>query len=186
MTFSLPVPCPSTSPASFALCVPQLTDDRRDVHKMKSSSMGWSSARNVRLAMMAVSAIAIYSVIVAWTSGGVFVSDWAPARVSWADTKDAPQGPAHGSHHIEPSDFGRVANRTLGFEKVIAIGLPERSDKRDALDLMASLSGFDVDWVDGVKSSAIPAKAVPFGIDVSKVQDNFLGSWRGHMDAIRQ
>lgn len=83
-------------------------------------------------------------------------------------------------------DIERVINKTLGFEKVIAIGLPERSDKRDALELMASLSGFDIEWVDGVKPSSIPSKAVPYGIDPSAVQDNFLGSWRGHMNAIRQ
>ncbi|KAL7793134.1 glycosyltransferase family 25 protein [Trichoderma ceciliae] len=83
-------------------------------------------------------------------------------------------------------DFGRVANKTLGFEKVIVIGLPERSDKRDAMELMASLSGFDIEWVDGVKPSSIPNKAVPFGIDPAAIRDNFLGSWRGHMNAIRQ
>lgn len=84
-----------------------------------------------------------------------------------------------------PPDFGQVANRTLGFQKVMAIGLPERSDKRDALDLMAALSGFEIDWVDGVRSSSISDKAVPFGIDVTKMHDNFFGSWRGHMNAIR-
>ncbi|KAL6701209.1 glycosyltransferase family 25 protein [Trichoderma pleuroticola] len=83
-------------------------------------------------------------------------------------------------------DLERVINKTLGFEKVIAVGLPERSDKRDALELMASLSGFDIEWVDGVKPSSIPSKAIPYGIDPSAVQDNFLGSWRGHMNAIRQ
>lgn len=83
-------------------------------------------------------------------------------------------------------DLERVINKTLGFEKVIAIGLPERSDKRDAMELMASLSGFDIEWVDGVKPSSIPSKAVPYGIDPSAIQDNFLGSWRGHMNAIRQ
>lgn len=63
------------------------------------------------------------------------------------------------------SDFARVANKTLGFEKVIATGLPERSDKRDILELMASLSGFDIEWLDGVKPSSIPNKAVPCAID---------------------
>ncbi|UKZ49500.1 hypothetical protein TrVGV298_003747 [Trichoderma virens] len=85
-----------------------------------------------------------------------------------------------------PLDFERVTNKTLGFEKVIAIGLPERSDKRDALELMASLTGFDIEWVDGVRPSSIPNKAIPYGIDPSAIRDNFLGSWRGHMNAIRR
>ncbi|TFB02885.1 hypothetical protein CCMA1212_004942 [Trichoderma ghanense] len=75
-------------------------------------------------------------------------------------------------------DIGRVANKTLGLEKVIAIGLPERSDKRDALELMASLTGFDIEWEDGVKPSSNPNKAVPYGIDPAAIRDNFLDSWR--------
>lgn len=51
---------------------------------------------------------------------------------------------------------------------------------------MAALSGIHVDWVDGVEASSISEKAVPFGIDLNKTRDNFLGSWRGHMDAIRR
>ena len=83
-------------------------------------------------------------------------------------------------------DYTRVANRTLGFEKIIALGLPERTDKRDALTLMAALSDIDIEWIAGVKPEDIPAKAVPYGIDVSKIEDNFLGSWRAHLNAIRQ
>ncbi|OAA67761.1 glycosyltransferase family 25 [Akanthomyces lecanii RCEF 1005] len=83
-------------------------------------------------------------------------------------------------------DDDRIKNRTLGFEKIIAIGLPERSDKRDALSLMASLSNVDIDWVDGVKMSAMSAKSAPFGINFTAMEDNFLASWRSHMNAIRQ
>lgn len=47
------------------------------------------------------------------------------------------------------------------FEKVIAVGLPERSDKRDALSLMASVTGFTLAWVEGVLGSSISEKAIP-------------------------
>ncbi|KAI0005800.1 glycosyltransferase family 25 protein [Xylariaceae sp. FL0662B] len=79
-----------------------------------------------------------------------------------------------------------IFNSTLGFEKVFAIGLPERTDKRDALSLMASLTGFKLTWVDGVAGKTIPDKALPFGWDREKLPDSNLGSWRGHIDAIRQ
>ena len=42
------------------------------------------------------------------------------------------------------------------------IGLPERSDKRDALSLMASLTGFSLTWIDGVLGKTISDKALPF------------------------
>jgi hypothetical protein len=84
------------------------------------------------------------------------------------------------------SDIRRVANATLGFGKIMVIGLPERSDKRDAMALMASLSDMSVEWISGVKSSSIPDTAVPFGFDRTKLKETYLGSWRGHMNAIRR
>ncbi|KAI1500959.1 glycosyltransferase family 25 protein [Biscogniauxia marginata] len=79
-----------------------------------------------------------------------------------------------------------VLNSTLGFEKVLAIGLPERSDKRDALTLMSALTEFKLTWVDGVLGESIPDKALPFGWDRKVLPDSNLGSWRGHINAIRQ
>jgi hypothetical protein len=89
-------------------------------------------------------------------------------------------------HDHDDADLGRITNRTLGFEKVFSIGLNERTDKRDALTLMSSLTGFDIEWIEGVRPGNIADKAVPFGIDASAVRDNFLGTWRGHMNVIRQ
>lgn len=104
----------------------------------------------------------------------------SPARVT--DNK------LYGKHYqgrSTPSDLNRVTNDTLGFSKVFAIGLPERSDKRDALSLTAALTGFHLDWVDGVRAESIADKAVPYGIDRHGFGSN-LGSWRGHMNAIRR
>ncbi|KAG8164037.1 hypothetical protein KVR01_005955 [Diaporthe batatas] len=83
-------------------------------------------------------------------------------------------------------DINRVTNDTLGFSKIFVVGLPERTDKRDALALTASLTGFHVDFVDGVRGESIPDKAVPFGIDRHALMETNLGSWRGHMNAIRR
>ncbi|KUJ14781.1 glycosyltransferase family 25 protein [Mollisia scopiformis] len=84
------------------------------------------------------------------------------------------------THHVED-----VSNSTLGFQKIFAVGLPERSDKRDALALISSLTGFKVDWVDGVKGESIPDKALPYGVDRVQLWENNLGSWRGHLNAVR-
>lgn len=85
-----------------------------------------------------------------------------------------------------PADVNRVANGTLGFEKIFVVGLPERSDKRDAIALTSTLTGFAVDWVDGVRGESVPDKALPFGADRKKLWETNLGSWRGHMNAIRR
>lgn len=83
-------------------------------------------------------------------------------------------------------DINRVTNDTLGFSKIFVVGLPERTDKRDALALTSALTGFHVDFVDGVRGESIPDKAVPLGIDRHALMENNLGSWRGHMNAIRR
>lgn len=86
----------------------------------------------------------------------------------------------------DTEDINRVTNGTLGFGKVFVVGLPERTDRRDAIALTSSLTGFDVEWVDGVHGPEIPDKAVPFGVDRGVLMETNLGSWRGHMNAIRR
>lgn len=79
-----------------------------------------------------------------------------------------------------------AANDTLGFSNIFVIGLPERTDKRDAFALTSALTGFHVEFIDGVKGESIPQKAVPAGVDRHALMETNLGSWRGHMNAIRR
>ncbi|KAI3328203.1 hypothetical protein F4824DRAFT_484378 [Ustulina deusta] len=86
------------------------------------------------------------------------------------------------SHTITES----ITNDTLGFSKIFVVGLPERTDKRDALALASALTGFHVEFLDGVKGESVPDRAVPFGVDRNALMETNLGSWRGHMNAIRR
>lgn len=98
-----------------------------------------------------------------------------------------PQGRLYGGEYqgrSSPAEINRVTNDTLGFSKILVVGLPERSDKRDALALSAALTGFHVDWVEGVRGDTIADKAIPFG--ASTMMKENLGSWRGHMNAVRK
>lgn len=103
---------------------------------------------------------------------------WSPSRASDYSARIFTSGAPNRA-------LADVWNGTLGFQKVFAVGLPERTDKRDALTLTSSLVGFKIDWVNGVKGESIPDKAVPFGTDRVKLWENNLGSWRGHMNAVR-
>ncbi|KAH6659305.1 hypothetical protein BKA67DRAFT_652544 [Truncatella angustata] len=89
-------------------------------------------------------------------------------------------------HGQSNSDINRVTNDTLGFSKILVVGLPERSDKRDAIALTSAATGFHVEFVDGVKGETIPDKAVPAVIDRQALGESNLGSWRGHMNAVRR
>ena len=146
------------------------------------------------------------------------LNDVISSRFSNTDLSDASPS------HLRPKLTG-VANSTLGFSKIFAVGLPERTDKRDALALIARLTGLNIEWIDGVRGESIPDKAVPFGADrkelckcfssliccllcpclgridntvlprhssitpkkpvLTLVGDTNIGSWRGHMDAVR-
>lgn len=115
-----------------------------------------------------------------------FSSSASPSSSSSAANDDTkPYGRAYKSQST-PEDVNRVTNGTLGFGKVFVVGLPERTDKRDAIALTSSLTGFDVEWVDGVRGEEVPDKAVPFGVNRGVLMETNLGSWRGHMNAIRR
>ena len=59
----------------------------------------------------------------------------------------------------------RLLDRTLlttdQFEKILALGLPERSDRRDALTLMSSYQNVKLEWMDAVKGEDIKQVAWP-------------------------
>ncbi|RYP33889.1 hypothetical protein DL767_004516 [Monosporascus sp. MG133] len=59
--------------------------------------------------------------------------------------------------------------------KVFVVGLPKRSDKRNAMALTSSSTGFHADWGDGVNGEQISDKAVPFGIDRERLWNTNLG-----------
>lgn len=82
-----------------------------------------------------------------------------------------------------PSDISST-NATLGFGEVLLLNLPERTDRRDAVSLIGSLSGITITKVfAAVKGEDVSEKAKPIGND--KIDQSHLGSWRTHVDAFR-
>lgn len=113
-------------------------------------------------------------------SSGIYASHFT----KWSEPAELPGDHYHG--RSQPEELNRAANSTLGFSKILIVGLPERSDKRDALALAAAQTGIRLDWIDGVRGETVPDKAVPFGVDRKLLKETNLGSWRGHMNAIRR
>ncbi|CZT01785.1 uncharacterized protein RCO7_01973 [Rhynchosporium graminicola] len=58
-------------------------------------------------------------------------------------------------------EVGRASSWKFGFQKILVIGLPERSDKRDQFVLSASLRGFQVEFLDALKADQVLQKARP-------------------------
>ncbi|KAK4238965.1 glycosyltransferase [Achaetomium macrosporum] len=82
--------------------------------------------------------------------------------------------------------MGDIQNTTLGFEKIFVVGLPSRTDRRDGMVLQAALSNMEIEFVDGVMGSEVPDKAIPMAKGRERLKDASIGSWRAHMNAIRE
>ncbi|KAL6249490.1 hypothetical protein RBB50_003343 [Rhinocladiella similis] len=76
-----------------------------------------------------------------------------------------------------------ISNRTLGFEKIFAISMPSRSDKRDSIAVQASLTNFDLEFVDGVAGDSVDKKALPWKMDQEPA---VVGCWRAHLDVLQR
>lgn len=86
---------------------------------------------------------------------------------------------------LSGSGRGSVRNETLGFQKVIVLGLKDRPDKHDALTISSSLTGFDITWLEGVKFDDLSPKAVPEAWDFERDPKNTVGCWRAHLNAMQ-
>ncbi|KJZ76836.1 hypothetical protein HIM_03713 [Hirsutella minnesotensis 3608] len=84
------------------------------------------------------------------------------------------------------SILNEINNATLGFEKLLVVGLPSRTDRRDGMILQAALSDMEIGFVDGVTEPQVEEKAIPKIENADHIHGPNLGSWRGHMNAIQQ
>lgn len=72
----------------------------------------------------------------------------------------------------------------LQFQKIFAVGLPSRTDRRDAIVLEAALSNLDVEFSNGVSGADVAQKALHSVYEGAKPGE--IGAWRGHMNAIQE
>ncbi|CAI6341076.1 unnamed protein product [Periconia digitata] len=74
-----------------------------------------------------------------------------------------------------------ILNQTLGFQKIYAISMPHRTDKRDYLALMGYVSNLQIDFIDGVNGSEMHPKSHPsFWKGTASTGD--YGVWRAHLN----
>ena len=71
----------------------------------------------------------------------------------------------------------------MQFEKVLVVGLPERSDRRDSIALALDASRVHYEFVNGVHGEDVPKKALPPKANPGLRPTN-IGSWRAHVNAL--
>jgi hypothetical protein len=79
-----------------------------------------------------------------------------------------------------------IANGTLGFEAIYTIGLSDRFDKRDAIELAADVTNLKLTWIDGVRPDDMAPKAIPPTFKLPGVLPGVIGCWRSHMNVIQK
>ncbi|KAK9326841.1 hypothetical protein V1520DRAFT_350383 [Lipomyces starkeyi] len=74
-------------------------------------------------------------------------------------------------------------NETLGFGGIAYLSMPYRSDRQDAMELLASVYGLNFTYIPGVDGAAIADKAKP--LHSYWLRPPELGCWRAHVNAWR-
>ncbi|KAL1859823.1 hypothetical protein VTK73DRAFT_7443 [Phialemonium thermophilum] len=94
------------------------------------------------------------------------------------------------STRLRPQWVGKgpveVLNSTLGFQKILVINLPSRTDRRDAMALAGAVTNLTFDWVAGVSGDDVPERVLPADSEGKQISTGNKGSWRAHMNALRR
>lgn len=65
--------------------------------------------------------------------------------------------------------------------------MPSRYDRRDALALAAAHTGFEINFVDGIRGDDVPEKALPpHDYPNGGLNGGTLGAWRTHSNILRE
>ncbi|KAK9233855.1 hypothetical protein V1525DRAFT_415029 [Lipomyces kononenkoae] len=74
-------------------------------------------------------------------------------------------------------------NETLGFGGIAYLSMPYRTDRQDAMELLASVYGLNFTYIPGVDGSSIVEKSKP--LHSYWLRPPELGCWRAHVNAWR-
>ncbi|KAK9321819.1 hypothetical protein V1517DRAFT_277168 [Lipomyces orientalis] len=93
---------------------------------------------------------------------------------------DRPIDLLSGEHQAALAKHAR--NASLGFGDIVYISMPERTDRQDAMTLLASFTGISLKLMPGVDGTVVPPKAIPDGAP-KDIPPSVLGCFRAHANA---
>ncbi len=108
-----------------------------------------------------------------------------PAITSTSDQKSTEPtfSPKADPFQLPENTVAQIQNASLGFERVMLVNLPKRTDKLDASSLAASYTGFNFTVVEGVRNEDVAPVSLPWNFDPNG--NNVHGCWRAHLNAMR-
>ncbi|KAL3454972.1 hypothetical protein BJX64DRAFT_282396 [Aspergillus heterothallicus] len=84
-----------------------------------------------------------------------------------------------------PEEPSPITNGTLGVQKIFAISIPSRLDKRDNIVLGSSLSDFHVEFIDAITPDEINPKTYPFNWNYDHRPVEYAAR-RSHLNALQK
>ncbi|KAH7028946.1 uncharacterized protein B0I36DRAFT_127084 [Microdochium trichocladiopsis] len=120
---------------------------------------------------VALALVALITILVWYSSGSLS----SPHRVS-----------SFADYGRKSGLLGDIGNATWGFEDILVVSLPTRTDRRDGMQLQAALSEVRIKFVDAIIGKTIPDNAIPKTTQHDRMGDASIGSWRAHMNAIHE
>ncbi|KAH7397083.1 hypothetical protein BKA66DRAFT_453599 [Pyrenochaeta sp. MPI-SDFR-AT-0127] len=94
--------------------------------------------------------------------------------------------PQDSFEYLKDESLKEILNTTLGFQKILVLNLPFRTDRRDAISLSAAVSNIKLEFVDGVTGESIKQSAYPPPDENIRLSPGARGSWRTHMNALQR
>ncbi|RAH46906.1 uncharacterized protein BO95DRAFT_481398 [Aspergillus brunneoviolaceus CBS 621.78] len=107
----------------------------------------------------------------------VVILSFSPIHYAQVTARDRPEDESISLHPI--------SNETLGTQKIFVVNLPSRPDKRDNIILGSSVSGFRVEWVDGVTPDEVNPKSIPHHWNPDHKPTEYAAR-RAHVNAMQQ
>ncbi|ETI22958.1 hypothetical protein G647_04753 [Cladophialophora carrionii CBS 160.54] len=147
-------------------------------HSVIGSLSRLSTTQPSRVSVVAfASLIGFLLLLIGYHNSSTYVTTWSSA-VSASASDRGTISPAR------QKSLDAIQNTTLGFEKILAINLPERTDYRDGLTLAGAVSNIKVEFIDGVHGDTVLDKVIP-PKHVDNPEAALRGSWRAHVNALR-
>ncbi|KAF2264500.1 hypothetical protein CC78DRAFT_516679 [Lojkania enalia] len=94
--------------------------------------------------------------------------------------------PGDSYEYLADESLTDIHNSTLGFQKILVLNLPFRTDRRDAITLAAATSNIKLEFIDGITGDSIRQSAYPPPEENIKLSVGIRGSWRTHMNALQR
>ncbi|KAK9366984.1 hypothetical protein V1509DRAFT_627878 [Lipomyces kononenkoae] len=140
----------------------------------------WRTMKMLPLRATVLSVLLVISIVALIFSSHKSVN--SPSFATSSKDVTVPEDIRSEAHQVSLAKHAR--NATLGFGEIVYISMPDRTDRQDAMTLLASSSGLKLKLLHGVNGTAVNPKTIPDEAPAD-IRPSVLGCYRAHANAWR-